>query len=217
MIMKVKQFAGIILWVGMAPAGCSSDHQPVLPFFNSADFTPVWIVKSDPQYVSIHRIPNFTFVDQEGKIVTESNLNGKITVSDFFFTFCPGICPRLTKNMGVLQTAFSGDSSILLLSHSVTPDLDSVSKLKEYADLYGVHHERWRLLTGKRSEIYTVAREGYFADAETGIQKGPDEFLHTENFILVDPQRRIRGVYNGTNPTEIERLIEDIKILQHEL
>jgi len=215
--MKVSTGTGIIMLMWSILAGCSAGHEPVLPFFNSADFTPVWIEKSDPGYTTIHRIPAFSFVDQEGHTVSESDLNGKITVADFFFTFCPGICPRLTKSMGDVQSAFQGDSSVLLLSHSVTPDLDDVSKLREYADLHDVHYNQWRLLTGKRSEIYTVARAGYFADEETGVQKGPDEFLHTENFILVDGKRRIRGVYNGTNPTEVERLIEDIKILKHEL
>ena len=196
---------------------CSGNTEVTLPFFNNADFTPVWISKSDPAYSSIHTIPAFAFVDQEGDTITGKALEGKITVADFFFTICPGICPRLTKNMGTIQTAFQDDLSVQLLSHSVTPDIDSIPRLKEYADIHHVLSKQWHLLTGDRNEIYTIARQGYFADEETGLKKGPDEFLHTENFILIDQQKRIRGVYNGTNPTEVERLIEDIKILKNEI
>jgi len=206
----------ILIMLGITLVSCS-EREPKLPFFNSADFTPVWIEKSDSNYASIHTIPAFTFVDQEGDTVTEKILQGKITVADFFFTICPGICPRLTKSMGTVQAAFTGDSTIVLLSHSVTPDIDSIARLKEYALSHQVQSRQWHLLTGNRKEIYTIARQGYFADEETGLKKGPDEFLHTENFILVDKQRRIRGVYNGTNPTEVDRLIDDIKILQHEI
>ena len=138
-------------------------------------------------------------------------------VADFFFTACPGICPRLTKSMGVIQAAFQDNESVVLLSHSVTPDIDSIPRLKAYAISHHVQSSQWHLLTGDRKEIYAIARHGYFADEETGLKKGPDEFLHTENFILIDPLRRIRGVYNGTNPAEVERLIEDIKILKNEL
>jgi len=215
--MKATHRIGFILFMLWVTLGGCAGNEPSLPFFNAADFTPVWIAKSDPNYDSIHTIPVFSFVDQEGDTVTERTLEGKITVADFFFTICPGICPRLTKNMGTVQAAFTGDSTIVLLSHSVTPDIDSIARLKEYALSHQVQSRQWHLLTGNRKEIYTIARSGYFADEETGLKKGPDEFLHTENFILVDKQRRIRGVYNGTNPTEVERLIEDIKILQHEI
>lgn len=214
--MSVAHRTGILFTFWVTVAGCSG-IEPSLPFFNTADFTPIWIEKSDTNYALIHTIPAFTFVDQEGDTVTEQALEGKITVSDFFFTICPGICPRLTKSMGTVQNAFQGDSSVLLLSLSVTPDLDSIPRLKAYAETHHVQHKQWHLLTGVRSEIYSIARQGYFADEVTGMKKGPNDFLHTENFILTDKQRRIRGVYNGTSPTEVERLIEDIKILQHEI
>ena len=187
-----------------------------LPFFNSADFMPEWISKDSDKYASIHQIPAFSFIDQEGNTISEKTIEGKIVVADFFFTACPGICPRLTKSMGVVQEAFHDNEFVVLLSHSVTPDIDSIPRLKAYAISHHVQSRQWHLLTGDRKEIYAVARRGYFADEETGLKKGPDEFLHTENFILVDPHRRIRGVYNGTNPAEVERLIEDIKILKHE-
>ncbi len=196
---------------------CTPTAPDTLPFFNSADFTPEWISKDTPAFKSIHTIPSFSFVDQDGDTITENLIQNKIVVADFFFTACPGICPRLTKSMRNVQDQFRDDESIVLLSHSVTPDIDSVPRLKEYADRNQVISGRWHLLTGDRKEIYTIARLGYFADEEVGLKKSENDFLHTENFVLVDNHRRIRGVYNGTNPAEIERLIEDIKILKREM
>ncbi len=187
-----------------------------LPFFNTADFTPEWLEQGTPEYRSIHRIPDFNFVDQNGDTITQKSITGKIVVADFFFTACPGICPRLTASMGNVQDAFKDDDSILLLSHSVTPDMDDVARLKIYAEAHHVNAGKWHLLTGDRKAIYHIARQGYFADEETGLAKGENEFLHTENFILIDGSQRIRGVYNGTNPAEVERLIEDIRTLKKE-
>lgn len=170
-----------------------------------------------PAFKSIHTLPSFSFVDQDGDTITENSIQNKIVVADFFFTACPGICPRLTKSMRSVQDQFINDESIVLLSHSVTPDIDSVPRLKEYADRNQVISGRWHLLTGDRKQIYTIARLGYFADEEVGLKKSENDFLHTENFVLVDNHKRIRGVYNGTNPAEIERLIEDIKLLKHEI
>jgi protein SCO1 len=213
---RVPHFFLLILTV-LTLMHCSSGHEDALPFFNTADFTPQWINPHDAGYDSIHRIPSFSFVDQDGKTITEQSVAGKIVVADFFFTICPGICPRLTKSMGDVQAAFTNDSLVVLLSHSVTPDIDSIPRLKAYAVSHNVNSNQWHLLTGDRKEIYNIARQGYFADEETGLKKSENEFLHTENFILVDPWRRIRGVYNGTNPAEVQRLIEDIRILHHEL
>lgn len=196
--------------------GSCSHQADTLPFFNTADFSPEWISEGSPHYQKIHTIPAFAFFNQDGAIVTEKTIQGKIAVADFFFTSCPGICPRLTKNMGTVQSAFTNDPMVTLLSYSVTPDIDSVPRLKEYATSHSILSGRWHLLTGDRKEIYTLARQGYFADEEVGLQKSENEFLHTENFILIDTHRRIRGVYNGTNPAEIERLIEDIRILKQE-
>ncbi len=188
-----------------------------LPFFNTADFTPEWPEQSSGNIESIHRIPDFAFVNQDGDTVTKKSIQGKIVVADFFFTVCPGICPRLTASMGSIQETFQDDDDVILLSHSVTPDMDDVPRLKMYADVHHVISGKWHLLTGNRQDIYRIARHGYFADEETGLAKGENEFLHTENFILIDGNQRIRGVYNGTNPAEIERLIDDIRILKKEI
>jgi protein SCO1/2 len=203
----------IVLFLAVA---CTREPDS-LPFFNTADFTPEWIERRSPDYMSIHRVPAFAFINQNGDTITQNTIKGKIVVVDFFFTICPGICPRLTASMSKVQDAFRDDDAIRLLSHSVTPDLDSVARLKSYADTHHVNSGKWHLLTGDRKAIYNIARQGYFADEEIGLSKSDNEFLHTENFILIDGKQRIRGVYNGTNPAEVERLLEDIRILKMEI
>ena len=188
-----------------------------LPFFNHPDWTPEWIQKTDTNYTNIHRIPSFNFIDQEGKAVNEKTVRGKIYIANFFFTTCRGICPKMTTNMHLLQTAFAQDTTIILLSHSVTPDTDTVAVLKKYAIDNHVNSKQWHLLTGKKNEIYTLAKQQYFAGDSVGYYQTGNEFLHTENFILVDKHARIRGVYNGTLLVEIDRIKEDIAILKNEL
>ena len=187
-----------------------------LPFINKPDFTPEWIVKKDAAYSSIHRIPAFSFTDQDGETVTERTVDGKIYVADFFFTRCGSICPKMTADMGILQAKFKDDDEVIFLSHSVTPDMDSVPVLKKYAADKGVITGKWHLLTGKRDDIYRLAKKEYYAGDTIGYYQTGNEFLHTENFILVDKHRRIRGVYNGTLPLEMERLAEDIGTLKKE-
>lgn len=187
-----------------------------LPFINTPDFTPEWISKKDMKYDSIHTIPAFSFTDQDGKTVTEKTVDGKIYVADFIFTRCGSICPKMTANMTTLQNKFKDNDNILLLSHSVTPEMDSVPVLKKYAETKGIISGKWHLLTGNENEIYALAKKQYFAGDTIGYYQTGNEFLHTENFILVDRHRRIRGVYNGTIPLEIERLADDITTLLKE-
>lgn len=197
----------------------SCKHKPAalpLPFINKPDFTPEWIQHSDSRYDSIHRIPSFSFTDQDGATITEKTVDGRIYVADFFFTRCGSICPKMTGNMATLQSRFKDDPDLLFLSHSVTPDMDSVTVLKRYALAKGVISGKWHLLTGRREDIYRLAKKEYFAGDIVGYYQTGNEFLHTENFILVDKHRRIRGVYNGTLPLEMERLIEDILTLKEE-
>jgi len=200
-------------------AACKNNPQTTkesLPFINKPDFTPEWIEKKDPAYASIHRIPAFSFTDQDGKTVTEKTVEGKIYVADFIFTRCGSICPKMTSNMGMIQEKFKNDNDVLLLSHSVTPDMDSVPVLKRYAETKGVISGKWHLLTGKEEDIYALAKKQYYAGDTIGYYQTGNEFLHTENFILVDKLRRIRGVYNGTLSLEMERLMEDIVTLKKE-
>lgn len=188
-----------------------------LPFYSSADFTPQWISAGDAAYASIHRIAPFSFTDQSGKNITEKKLSGKIYVADFFFTSCPGICKQLTGNLGIVQDAFANDTDVLLLSHSVTPDIDSVPVLQRYAKTFKIKTGKWFLVTGNRDSIYTLARQSYFADEDLGLKKSSNDFLHTENLLLIDKQGRIRGVYKGTSLKDINDLIADIKILEKEI
>lgn len=198
-------------------AGCKSKLvDDALPFFNKPDLTPEWISKTSTNYQTIHTIPAFSFTDQDGIAISEKTVEGKIYVADFIYTRCNGICPRMTNNMTILQQYFINDTSILLLSHSVTPDIDSVAVLKKYAEKKGVISSKWHLLTGKRDEIYTLARQQYYAGDTVGYYQNSDQFLHTENFLLIDRHRRIRGVYNGTLPLEMQRIEEDIAILKKE-
>ncbi len=193
------------------------DSVVTLPFFNQPDWTPEWISQTDSSYQHIHTIPSFSFIDQNGKVVDENLVKGKIYVTNFFFTKCRNICPKMTNNMLLLQEAFKSDTSILLLSHSVTPETDDVKVLHKYALDNKVDSAKWHLLTGDKKAIYGLAKQQYFAGDTVGYYQSGNEFLHTENFILVDQHRRIRGVYNGTLPVEINRIIEDITILKSEI
>ncbi len=190
--------------------------EKALPFYTSADFTPQWISTTDPAYTGIHTIPDFQFTDQQGKTVTEKTVAGKIYVAGFFFTACPGICKRLTNHLALVQKAYLADEDLRILSHSVTPDADSVARLQQYAADYGVISDKWFLLTGNRDSIYILARKAYFADEDMGTQKNSSDFLHTENLLLIDRHRRIRGVYKGTSLKDVNDLIADIRLLKRE-
>jgi protein SCO1/2 len=137
-------------------------------------------------------------------------------VTDFFFTSCAGICPKMTSNMKIVQEAFMNDAEVLLISHTVTPDKDSVSVLREYAQNKGVVSNKWHLVTGLQNEIYKLGRKDYFVEEDLGIDKDENDFLHTENFVLIDKNRHIRGIYNGLNKTSVNQLIKDIYTLKTE-
>ena len=219
-VVKKIHGSGIVLSVLLASllfSTCKTKKDPLaLPFINKPDFTPEWIKETDPAFKSIHTIPSFSFTDQDGKTVTEKTVEGKIYVADFIFTRCAGICPKMTTNMGLLQQHFIKDDDVIFLSHSVTPDADSVPVLKKYAEEKGAISGKWHLLTGDINKIYSIAKKEYYAGDTIGYYQTGNEFLHTENFILVDKKRRIRGVYNGTVGVEMDRLIEDIGMLKKE-
>ena len=188
----------------------------VLPYYQDASFTPNWLDKDDDILKDFHKIPNFNLVNQNGETITENTFNNKIYVADFFFTTCPGICPKMTTNMTVLQDEFIKDDEILLLSHSVTPSIDSVAVLKNYAEVKGIKSNKWHLVTGNRKMIYDLGRKAYFVEEDLGEVKSEDDFLHTENFVLIDKNKHIRGIYNGLNKSAVMQLIADIKTLQNE-
>ena len=185
-----------------------------LPYYSTADLTPQWLSAKDAE--TVHSIPDFAFTDQDGKMITRKTFDNKITVVDFFFTTCPSICKKLTLSLAKVQQVFTNNNDVLLLSHSVTPEKDSVAVLKRYAKENGAINNKWHLVTGKRNEIYAIARTAYFADEDMGWKKDSTTFLHTENILLIDKQHHIRGVYKGTIPKEVDDLIADIKKLQQE-
>ena len=188
-----------------------------LPFYNEATFTPEWIGEGEAAYDSIHKVRDFSFINQNGEEVTNETFDGKIYVTNFFFTICPNVCPRMTKNLKKIQEEFANDESVKILSHTVMPWVDSVGRLAEYAQLNDINVNQWHLVTGDKAALYSMAREAYFADEGFGKTVTTEEdFLHTENIILIDTKRRIRGVYNGTLSLEMKRLIEDIQTLKKE-
>ncbi len=186
-----------------------------LPIYHPAQLDPRLV---DPALKGVkgeHHILDFALVDQNGDSMRLADVGPRIIVADFFFTTCPTICPKMTVQMARVQEAFRSEDRLMLLSHSVTPEMDSVPVLAAYAQLHGADPQRWRLLTGDRKQIYALARKSYFAALDEG-DGGPDDFVHTENFVLVDPQRRLRGFYDGTSATDVDRLIGDIHKLLEE-
>ena len=216
MIQLVRNSMLLLLMFASACKNKTAHKSLTLPFINKPDFTPEWIVKDDTAYKNIHTIPAFSFTDQDGKTVTEKDVEGKIYVTDFIFTRCGSICPIMTTNMGTLQEKYKNDDGVLLLSHTVTPTMDSVPVLKRYAEAKGIISGKWHLLTGNEDQIYAMAKKQYYAGDTIGYYQTGNEFLHTENFILVDKRRRIRGVYNGTLALEMERIMDDIATLKKE-
>lgn len=160
-----------------------------------------------------HTIPDFKLLNQNGDTITQADYEGKIYVADFFFTTCQTICPIMTDHMLKIQEKTAGDPEVLLLSHTVIPKADSVPQLKKYALEKGVNDEKWNLVTGDKKQIYDLARKAYLAAKSEG-DAGPFDMIHTENFVLVDKEKRIRGFYDGTDPEAIDDLLEDIALLK---
>ena len=186
-----------------------------LPIFQP-DMVNVELVDTTVQHVrKYHTIGDFKLINQNGDTITQDFYKDKIYVADFFFTTCLTICPVMTDHMLKIQEKLKDDSEVLLLSHTVFPTADSVPVLKKYAEEKGVNDEKWNLVTGDKKHIYELARKSYLASKSDG-DGGPYDMIHTENFVLVDKEKRIRGFYDGTSPEAIEELIEDIKILKAE-
>ncbi|NHF60378.1 SCO family protein [Flavobacteriaceae bacterium TP-CH-4] len=184
-----------------------------LPVYQPSMVNPE-LVDSTLQYKrKYHTIADFSLINQNGETVTQDDYKDKIYIADFFFTTCPTICPIMTKNMADIQDRIENETEVLLLSHSVTPEIDSVGQLKKYAREKGVNDAKWNLVTGDKKQIYELARKSYLA-VKTDGDGGPFDMIHTENFILVDKERQVRGFYDGTNKEEIERLMRDLKVLQ---
>lgn len=183
------------------------------PEMKQAALLPIYGQKNDDS--TDHKIADFSFTDQNGKQITQQDVAGKIYVADFFFTTCQGICPIMTGQMQRVYNHFQGDSLILFLSHSVKPQEDSVPVLAAYAKKHGADSRQWHFLTGNKQELYEMARKSYLVSLTEGDGSAAD-FVHTQFFALVDPERRIRGFYDGTDSTDVTKLIEDIHVLEEE-
>jgi protein SCO1/2 len=184
----------------------------MLPIYNPSMVNPE-LVDSTVQYISkYHTIADFSFTNQNGKIITQKEYEGKIYVADFFFTTCGSICPKMTTNLVLVQKAIVNNPKVMLLSHTVFPETDSVSVLKKYAIKNGVIDAKWNLVTGDKKQIYTMARKSYLA-VKLGKPNELYDMVHTENFVLIDSKRRVRGFYDGTKKEDVQRLIADINFL----
>ena len=184
-----------------------------LPVYQPANVNEELVDTSIQYKRKYHRIADFSLINQNGKIVTNRDYEDKIYVADFFFTTCQTICPIMTDHMYQIQEKLKDDQEVLLLSHSVTPRIDSVEQLKRYAIEKGVDDSKWNLVTGDKKQIYELARKSYLAVKEQG-DGGPYDMIHTENFMLIDKERQIRGFYDGTDSEDIEQLLKDIKTLK---
>ena len=191
---------------------CNNIVKTELPVFNPSDFDPKLVDASVRVDNKDHKVKDFNLINQNGETISSINYENKIYVVDFFFTKCPGICPIMTDNMLQIQNEFIDNNDILLLSLSVTPEIDSVDVLKKYAIEKGVNDSKWNITTGSKKHIYNLARKSYFAVVDQG-DGGLQDFIHTPNFILVDKKKQIRGVYDGTVQKEVSNLIEDIYTL----
>jgi len=198
----------ILFYNALAPKKILPIFQPAMVSFDLVDSTLQHIKRQ-------HRIGKFSLWNQNGEIISSKDYEGKVYVADFFFTTCPTICIAMTDNMIKIQDEILDQPNVMLLSHSVTPEIDSVQQLKKYALEKGVLDHKWNLVTGDKKEIYQLARKSYLAVKEDG-DGGPFDMIHTENFILIDPKGRIRGFYDGTDEDDIERLLEELSILTKE-
>ncbi len=159
-----------------------------------------------------HTIPPFSFINQDGQTVTDKDYNQSVYVTDFFFTNCRSICPIMSTHMERVYKKYKGNQEVKFISHTVDPEADTVEKLKEYAIKHAAETPQWVFVTGEKTELYGIARTGYLLNAEEG-DGGPDDFIHEQNFALIDKDKRIRGFYDGTDSLDINQLMKDIDLL----
>ena len=205
----------IIIWGVISVSLFYSILKPVekLPIYQPASVNSELVDTTIVHKINYHKISDFSLTNQNGETVTQNKFDNKIYVADFFFTTCQSICPIMTKNMKEIQYKLIKDSEVLLLSHTVFPEIDSVEVLKKYAIENDVIDSKWDLVTGDKKQIYDLARKSYLAAKDNSF--GEYEMIHTENFVLIDKKKQIRGFYDGTNKEEIDKLYEDIKILKN--
>jgi protein SCO1/2 len=205
----------LLLVLGIGISYKMIKERRILPVFSPSQLNPDLVDEELRSIKSKHKIGDFNLFDQNGNTFTQSNLEDKYYVADFFFTTCPSICIDMSAQLERVQEEFKDDPSFKIVSHTVQPEIDSVSVMKEYAELHNANPEQWHFLTGNKKVIYNLARKAYFA-ATTEGDGGINDFIHTENFILIDKKKRIRGFYDGTSKEDVDRLIVDVTILKQE-
>lgn len=213
LVFRVGFFAVVLIVAVLVSRTIIADGQK-LPVYKPIDLNPD-LVDESIQKRKPHHVGGFNLTDQRGRTITEKDLEGKIYLADFFFTTCEGICLDMSRNFTKVQKELAELPDFMLISHTVTPDIDTPTVLAAYAKQYEADNDRWLFLTGDKEHIYELARKEYFA-ATTEGDGGPNDMVHTENFILVDKEKRIRGYYDGTNDEDVEKAIDDIKRLVKE-
>jgi protein SCO1/2 len=192
----------------------------VLKIYNPSDINPMLVDPTIQGITKDHQIAQFSFLNQLGDTITNKDVAGKIFVTDFFFTTCGGICPKMTHQLSRVQSEFIDDPNFLILSHTVNPSIDTVETLYKYAERFKADPKKWWFLTGTKKALYTMARKSYLVvpdEADPNFEHGGEsDFLHTENFALIDPDGRIRGMYDGTNPSDVDELMRDVYDLKKE-
>jgi protein SCO1/2 len=192
---------------------CSETQVSKIPYYNTPDFTPFFISELEATEKITHHINLFTFYNQDSTLFRSESLRGKVYVANFIFTRCGNICPDMVSQMKRIGKAFQSNSQVALISFTVTPWIDDVNTLHKFGEKNKISSKQWSLLTGLKSDIYTLARKSFFAEESIGYNKDTKEFLHTEHMVLVDQKGRIRGIYNGTLPLEADQCIQDMGIL----
>lgn len=213
MVWQVLRIAAtwLILFISICLLGwaCQQNKGKTLPYYVSPNFTPQWQIKEGKD----HKVAAFSTYNQNGQIITQEVLKDKISLVNFFFTGCGSICPKMTKNLKWVMDSLRLQPKVQCLSFTVTPWIDSLPRLQQFTSRYNITTPQWHLLNGSKDLIYPLARKSFFAEEELGFDKSTGEFLHTELVLLVDENLRLRGVYNGTQKFDAEKMIEDVQIL----
>jgi len=200
----------LILFVLLfAVVACESnkEEEKALPYLGRHDYQ-----ENDTIY---HTIGDFKFVDQDSNWVSQNTFEGNIYVADFFFTSCPTICPIMKTQMLRVYDSTQNMEDVKLLSHTIDPEHDTVAVLKEFADRLGVESEKWHFVTGQKEDIYEIGQTNYMVSAVEDPTE-PGGFIHSGAFVLIDKEKRVRGVYDGTKEDQVNRLIKDISVLRKE-
>lgn len=184
-----------------------------LPYYTDAAFTPLWLTAAEAERQNIHRIPGFEFRNQHGDIVNQDDVAGQVYVANFFFATCSGICPMIRDRLQAVQTAYAKEDDVVILTHTIRPTVDTEAVLQAYARINDIRPGKWHLLRGERDALYDFAQRAYFANEDLGQPQSDDNFLHSENVLLIDRRGHIRGIYNGLSETAIEHLVADIAVL----